>query len=59
MARRVPASLERFPPHPSRILNLRGTGEDRGNLHVNLLGLVLDDGSIISIVSPEGKRGAL
>lgn len=29
------------------------------DLHVNLLGLVLDDGSIISIVSPEGRRGHL
>ena len=30
---------------------------ERGNLHVNLLGLVLDDGSIISIVSQLGEGG--
>lgn len=61
VASRVPASLERFSSFfsLSRILNLRGgsLGRRWGNLHVNLLGLVLDDGSIISIVSPEG-RGA-
>lgn len=32
-----------------------GSGEERGDLHVNLQGLILDDGSIISIVSPEGR----
>lgn len=45
--------LKGFLFSPCRILNLRGeSGEEREDLHVNLLGLVLDDGSIISIVSP-------